>query len=57
MAIGAILSQDERPIAYFSENLNDAKQKYSSYDKGLCCHIGIEEMEALFDANIICFIN
>ena len=33
MSIGAILSQEERPIAYFRENLNDVKQKYSSYDK------------------------
>jgi hypothetical protein len=27
------LSQDDRPIAYFSENLNEAKIKYSTYDK------------------------
>lgn len=33
MAIGAILSEEERPIAYFNENLNDAKKKYWSYDK------------------------
>ena len=33
MAIGAILSKEERPITYFSEKLNDAKQKYSSYEK------------------------
>jgi hypothetical protein len=32
-AIGAVLSQDNRPIAYFSEKLNDAKVKYSTYDK------------------------
>jgi hypothetical protein len=31
--IGAILSQEQRPIAYFSEKLNEAKQKYSSYGK------------------------
>ena len=31
--IGAMLGQDDRPITYFSEKLNDAKQKYSSYDK------------------------
>jgi hypothetical protein len=29
----AILSQDDRPIAYFSEKLNEAKVKYSTYDK------------------------
>ena len=33
MAIGVARSQEERVIAYFSEKLNDAKQKYSSYDK------------------------
>ena len=31
--IGAVLSQDDRPIAYFHEKLNDAKHKYSSYDQ------------------------
>jgi hypothetical protein len=33
VAIGAVLSQDNRPIAYFSDNLNDTKRKYSMYDK------------------------
>ena len=32
-AIGAILSQEGRPVAYFSEKLNDAKRKYSIYDQ------------------------
>jgi hypothetical protein len=32
-AIGAILSQDDRPIAYFSEKLNETKVKYSTYNK------------------------
>jgi hypothetical protein len=27
------LSQDNRPIAYFSEKLNETKKKYSTYDK------------------------
>jgi hypothetical protein len=31
--IGAVFSQEERPIAYFSEKLNEAKEKYSTYDK------------------------
>jgi hypothetical protein len=32
-AIGAVLSQEERPVAYFSEKLDEAKLKYSMYDK------------------------
>jgi hypothetical protein len=32
-AIGAVLSQDNKPIAYFSEKLNETKMKYSTYDK------------------------
>jgi hypothetical protein len=32
-AIGAVLSQDDRPITYFSEKLSEAKIKYSTYDK------------------------
>jgi hypothetical protein len=32
-AIGAVLSQDDRLIAYFSEKMNEAKIKYSTYEK------------------------
>jgi hypothetical protein len=32
-AIGAVLSQEDRPIAYFNEKLNEEKVKYSTYDK------------------------
>jgi hypothetical protein len=28
-----VLSQDSRPISYFSEKLNETKRKYSTYDK------------------------
>nr|GEX95578.1 hypothetical protein [Tanacetum cinerariifolium] len=31
--IRAVLSQSGRPIAYFSEKLNDAKRRYTTYDK------------------------
>ena len=31
--IGGLLSQECHPIDYFSEKLNEAKQKYSTYDK------------------------
>jgi hypothetical protein len=33
LAIGVVLSQDNRPVSYFSEKLNDAKKNYSTYDK------------------------
>lgn len=33
IAIGAILRQEVKPIAYFSEKLNDAKKKYYVYDQ------------------------
>ena len=32
-AIGAVLSQEDRPVAYFSEKLDEEKMKYSTYDK------------------------
>jgi hypothetical protein len=32
-AVRWVLSQDDRPVAYFSEKLDDAKLKYSTYDK------------------------
>ena len=32
-AIGAMLSQDDRLVAYYSEKLNDTRRKYSSYEK------------------------
>jgi hypothetical protein len=33
VAIGVVLSQDNRPVSYFSEKLNETKRKYSTYDK------------------------
>jgi hypothetical protein len=33
VAIGAILSQDNRPVAYLNEKVNETKRKYSTYDK------------------------
>ena len=32
-AIGAVLSQEGKPISYFSEKLNEAKKKYFVYDQ------------------------
>ena len=33
VAMGVVLSQEGQPITFFSENLDDAKQKYSVCDK------------------------
>jgi hypothetical protein len=33
LGIGGVLSQERHPIAYFSDKLNDAKLRYSTYDK------------------------
>lgn len=33
LSVGGVLSQEGRPIAFFSEKLNEVKQRYSTYDK------------------------
>ncbi|CAL8155235.1 unnamed protein product [Prunus armeniaca] len=33
VGVGAVLSQDKGPIAFFSEKLSDARQKWSTYDQ------------------------
>lgn len=35
LEIGGTLNQEGHSIAFFSENINDAKLKYSTYDKEL----------------------
>jgi hypothetical protein len=35
IGLGAVLLQEGRPVAYFSEKLSDASLKYSTYDKEL----------------------
>ena len=48
-SIGSILSQEGKPVAFFSEKLNYAKRKYSMYNQ-LCYCSSIEEVDTLFDS-------
>jgi hypothetical protein len=51
LAIGVFLSQDNKPNACLSEKLNDAKKKYSTYEKEFCVVIQyLKKMETLFNS-------
>jgi hypothetical protein len=43
LGIGGVLSKEGKPIAFFSEKLNDSQKKYSTYDKKLCSLVRVLE--------------
>nr|GEX94731.1 retrotransposon-related protein [Tanacetum cinerariifolium] len=55
VGIGDVLSQLGRPIAYFSEKLNETKQRYSTYDRILRYSEGFGSEATLFDLQGIHF--
>ena len=56
IGIGGILSQERHLIAYFSEKLNDAKQKYSTYDRVLCHYSSSLALAPLPVVSRICYL-
>ncbi|GKD93420.1 RNA-directed DNA polymerase [Tanacetum coccineum] len=67
VGIGGVLSQNQRLIAFFSEKLNDARRKYSTYDKefyAIVCGLDTwrhyllsNEFVMFFDHKALKFIN
>jgi len=50
---GAVLIQEERPLAYCSEKLTDARRRYSIYDKEFFVIIrALEQLEKWFNASL-----
>nr|GEX47850.1 putative mitochondrial protein [Tanacetum cinerariifolium] len=67
VGIDGVLSQNQQPIAFFSEKLNDARRKYSTYDKefyAIVCSLDTwrhyllsSEFVLFFDHEALKFIN
>ena len=56
IGIGGALSQERHPIAYFSKKLNDAKQRYSIYDRVLCHYLSSLALAPLPVVSRICYL-
>jgi len=56
IGIGEVLSQECHPVAYFSEKLNKAKQKYLTYDRILCDGSWPALLVPLFSTIGVCFL-
>jgi len=67
VGIGGVLSQERHPVAYFSEKLNEAKQKYLTYDKEFYTVVQAlhywrhyllpQEFVLYFDHEALCYLN
>lgn len=55
--IGVVLSQEDKPVAFFSDKLNKSRQKYSSYDKELYAILQAlkHRRDYLLGMNLCCF--
>ena len=56
IGIGGVLSQERHPTAYFNEKLNDAKQKYSTYNRVLCHYLSSLALAPLPIVSRICYL-
>jgi hypothetical protein len=55
--IGAVLSQENKNVSYFSEKLDDTKRKYSTYDLEFYAIIqALKGMEELHYSEGVCLV-
>ena len=43
IAVGAVLYQEGKPLGYYSRKFSGSEKNYSAFDKGVICHIPINE--------------